>query len=70
MCAGAGEGSVGTAESTRLENMVAEYANVFEPPCMPAGGDNVHCIKVEPVSEPLYRQQYCVSAAELVDVRQ
>ena len=69
-CAEAGEGSVGTAEPSCWENVVAEYADVFEPPEMPAERDTVHCIKVEHGWEPPYRQQYHVSAAKLVEVRQ
>ena len=67
--AGEGEGSADTAESTYWENVVAECTHVFEPPGMLAERDSVHCIKVKPGSEPPYRQQYCVSAAELVEVR-
>ena len=59
----AGEGSAGSAEPSRWENMVAEYADVFEPPGIPADRDTVHCIKVDPGSEPPIRQQYHVSAA-------
>ena len=55
-CARAGEGSAGSAEPTCWENVVAEYSNVFESPGMPAERDTVHCIKVEPGSEPPYRQ--------------
>ena len=68
-CARVGEGSAGSAEPSCWENVVAEYADMFEPPGMPADRDTVHCIKVEPGSEPLFRQQYCVSAAELAEVR-
>ena len=69
MCAQAGEGFAGSAEPTRWENVVAEYADMFEPPSMPAEKDTMHCIKVEPVSDPPFRQQYRVSAAELAEVR-
>ena len=65
----AGEGSAGSAELSRSENMIAEYADVFEPPGMLADRETVHCIEVEPGFEPPYRQQYCVSAAELAEVR-
>ena len=68
MCARPGEGSAGSTEPTSWENMVAEYADVFEPPGMPAERDTVHRTKVEPGSEPLFRQQYRVSAAELAEV--
>ena len=68
-CAEAGEGSADVAGPNRWENMVAEYADVFESPGMPAERDTVHRIKVEPGSEPPFRQQYRVSAAELAEVR-
>ena len=35
-CAGPEEGSSGAAEPSGWENMVAEYADMFEPPGMPA----------------------------------
>ena len=69
MCARVGEGSAGSAEPFRWENVVAEYADVFEPPGMPADRDAVHCIKGEPGSESAFRWQYRVSAAELAEVR-
>ena len=50
MCARAGEGSVRSAEPTHWEIVVAEYADAFEPPVMPAERDTVHCIKVKPGS--------------------
>ena len=68
-CARAGEGSAGSAETFRWENVVAEYAGMFEPPGMPAYRNTVHCIKVEPGSEPRFRQQYHLSAAELAEVQ-
>ena len=61
MCARVGEGSAGSAEPSHWENMVAEYADVFELPGMPADRDTMHHIKVEPGSEPPFRQQYRVS---------
>ena len=67
-CARAGEGSAGSAEPSCWENVVAKYADMFEPPGMPADRDTVHRIKVEPGSKPLFTQQYCVSAAELMEV--
>ena len=69
-CARAGEGSAGSAEPSHWEKVVAEYADTFEPPGMPAERDTVHCIKMEPGSEPKFSQQYCVSAAELAEVWQ
>ena len=48
--------------------MAAEYADVFEPPGMPADSETVHRIEVEPGSEPPFRQQYHVAAAELAEV--
>ena len=68
-CARAGEGSAGSAEPSRWENMVDEYAAVFESPGMPADRETVHRIKVEPGSEPPFRQKYHVSAAELAEVQ-
>ena len=68
-CARVGEGSAGSAEPTRLENMVAEYADLFELPGMPAERDTVHRMEVEPGSDPPFRQQHHVSAAELAEVR-
>ena len=38
-CAAAGEGSAGTAEPSHWENVVAECADVFELPGMPAEWD-------------------------------
>ena len=35
-CARVGEGSADAAEPYHWENVVAEYADVFEPPSMPA----------------------------------
>ena len=67
-CTEAGEGSAGTAEPFHWENVVDEYANAFEPPGMPADRETVHCIEMEPGSEPPFRQQYRVSAAELAEV--
>ena len=54
-CARVGEGSAGSAEPSRWENMVAEYADMIKPPGMPADGETVHRIKVEPGSEPPFR---------------
>ena len=62
-CTKAGEGSAGSAEPSCWENVVAEYADMFEPPGMPADRETVHRIKVELASEPPFRQQYRVSAA-------
>ena len=67
-CARTGEGSAGAAEPSRWENVVAKYAYMFEPPGMPAERDTVHYIKVEPGSEPPFRQQYRIAAAELAEV--
>ena len=69
-CTGVEKGSAGTTKPFCWENVVAEYADMFEPPGMPAERDTVHRIKVEPGFEPPFRQQYCVSAAELAEVRQ
>ena len=55
-CDRAGKGSAGPAEPSRWQNVVAEYADVFELPGMPADRETVHCIEVEPGSEPPFRQ--------------
>ena len=68
-CAGAGEDSVIDPETTRWNNLVAEFADVFEPPGMPAERDTVHRIELEPGATPPFRRQYRVSAAELAEVR-
>ena len=68
-CARAGEGSAGSAEPSCWENVVAKYADVFELPGMPSDRDTMHRIKVEPGSEPPFRQQYRVPAAELAEVQ-
>ena len=49
--------------------MVAECTDVLESAGMPADRDTVHRIKVEPGSELPFRQQYCISAAKLMEVR-
>ena len=67
--AGAGEDSANVVEASRWDNLVAEYADVFEPPGMPAERDTVHRIELEPGSVPPFRRQYRVSAAELAEVR-
>ena len=41
-CARVGEGSAGSTEPSCWENMVAEYADVFEPPGMPVDRETVH----------------------------
>ena len=68
-CARPGEGSAGSAEPSCWENVVAEYTDMFEPLGMPAERDTVHCSEVEPGSEPPFRQQYCISPAELAEVQ-
>ena len=42
---------------------------MFEPTGMPAERDTVHRIELKPGSVSLYKQQYRVCAAELVEVR-
>ena len=54
-CARAGEGSAGSAKPSHWKHMVAEYADVLEPPGMPADRETVHQSKVEPGSEPPFR---------------
>ena len=67
-CASAGEGS-GTPEAARWNDLVTEFADVFEPPGMPAERNTVHRIELEPGATPPFRRQYRVSAAELAEVR-
>ena len=47
-CAGAGEGSGLEPEASLWNNLVAEFADVFKPPGMPAELDTVHRIELEP----------------------
>ena len=54
-CARAGEGSAGFAELSLWENVVAEYADMFEPSGMPANRETMHRIEVEPGSEPPFK---------------
>ena len=49
--------------------MVIEYSDVFEPPGMPVECAINHKIELEPGDTPPYHRQYCVSAAELAEVR-
>ena len=55
-CARVWEGSAGAAEPSCWENVAAEYADMFEPPGMPADRETVHQIKVEPGTEPPFGQ--------------
>ena len=64
-CAGAGEGSGLELEASRWNNLVAEFADVFEPPGMPAERKTMCRIKLEPGAMPPFRHQYRVSAAKL-----
>ena len=68
-CAGAGEGSELQPETSRWNDLVTEFADVFKPPGMPAERDTVHRIELEPGATPPFRRQYRVSAAELAEVR-
>ena len=68
-CAGAGEGSVINLEASCWNNLVDEFANVFEPPGTPAERKAMQRIELEPGALPLFSCQYQVSAAELVEVR-
>ena len=50
------EGSkVCTASASRWSQIVDEYADIFEPPGMPAERDIVHKIELKPGSQPPYR---------------
>ena len=68
-CAGAGEGSVIDLETSRWNDLVAEFADVFEPPGMPTECKIMHRIELELGAVPPFRCQYQVSAAELAEVR-
>ena len=65
MCAGAGEDSGNITEASHWNNLIAEYADVFEPPGMPADCKTMHRIELEPGGMPTFRHQCRVSAAEL-----
>ena len=67
-CAVVGEGSELQLETSRWNNLVAEFADVFELPGMPAERKTMHIIELEPGAIPPFRRQYQVSAAELVEV--
>ena len=49
--------------------MVTEYSDVFKPPGMPVECAINHKIELEPGAIPPYHCQYCVSAAELAEIR-
>ena len=68
-CAGAGESSGLQWEASRWNNLVAEFANIFKRPGMPAEHKTVHQIELEPGATPPFRCQYRVSAGKLVEVR-
>ena len=69
MRAGVEEGFVLKPEASCWNNLVAEFADVFEPPAMPAECKTMHMIELEVGAMPLFRRHYQVSAAELVEVR-
>ena len=46
-----------------------EYADVFKPPGFPAKRELKHDIELLPGATPQYHRYYCVSAAELAEVR-
>ena len=69
-CAGAGEAEAARdAKPSRWSNLVIEYSNVFKPPGIPVEHEIDDKIELEPGAAPLYHRQYCVSAAELAEVR-
>ena len=57
------EGAVIDPETSRWNNLVAEFADVFELSGMPAERKTMHRIKLEPGAIPPFRCQYQVSAA-------
>ena len=68
MCPGVGNGSKLQFEATHWNNLVAEFADVFKLPDMPAECKTVHRIKVEPGDMPSFTCQYQVLAAEIVEI--
>ena len=54
-CIGAGEGSGQLPETMYWNSLVAELADVFQPPGMPAEHDTMHRIKLEPGDMSLLR---------------
>ena len=68
MCAGVGEGSELQPKTSRWNNLVSEFADVFELPGMPAEHDTMHIIELEPSFMPPFRCRYQVSAAKLVKI--
>ena len=57
-CTGVGEGSMIESETSCWNSLVAEFADVFEPPGMPAECETMHRIKLQPGATPLFRRWY------------
>ena len=57
-CAGVGEGPKLQLKAARWSNWVAEFADVFELPGMPAQCNIVQRIELEPGARPQFRHQY------------
>lgn len=57
-CAGVGEGSGLNTGASCWNNLVAEFADVFELPGMPAECKTVHRIELQPGATPLFMRQY------------
>ena len=68
-CAGVREGSVIDLETSCCNDLVAEFADVFEPPGMPAENHIVYRIELKPGAKPLFRREYQVSATKLAEIR-
>ena len=49
--------------------LVLKFHDIFDPPGMPVDRDTVHHIELLPNTEPHYRCQYRMSAAESAEVR-
>ena len=56
-------------ETSCWNNVVADYSDVFAEPGMPAERETKHKIELLPGAMTQYRHWYCVSAAELAEIR-
>ena len=54
-CSSVGEGAGLHPKPTIWDKVVADFANVFKPPSMPADCDTVHHIELKPGSVPPFR---------------
>ena len=66
MCAGVGESSMLETKTSHWNNLIAEFADVFEPPGMPAEYETMHRIKLQPGAVPLFRPSYNLYKAPIV----